>query len=166
MSSARPGPRPGPVSHGDDPGVPGAERRALDALLSRVPAERIDGLWRFPPFRKGRRESGLLAAGLLPEGAQAEPGVTGAHGSPGAPGAAGDPERRVLVTLAWRAEETGQGIRFESNFEEEGEAPSDRLPRVMAGVVRRMDEAAGEARYLFVGGDAAPLEALREELEP
>jgi hypothetical protein len=130
-----------------DPGVPEAEGRALAELLQHVPAPRVDGLWRFPPLRKGRRESGLLAASVLPET---------------------DPEapRRILVTLAWRAEETGRGVNFETAFLEEGEAPPDRLPRVMAGVVRRMDEAAGEPRYLSVGGDPEPLRDLMRELEP
>jgi len=141
-------PPPRPVLEVDrDPGVPEAEGRALAELLVHVPAERVDGLWRFPPLRKGRRESGLLAAGVLP---------------------ASDPDasRRILVTLAWRAEETGKGVTFETTFAEEGEAPSDRLPRVMAGVVRRMDEAAGEPRYLPVGGDPEPLRALMRDLEP
>jgi hypothetical protein len=132
-----------------DPGVPGAEGSAVEALLARVPAERIDALWHFPPIRKGRREQGLLAAGLLPDDA--------------GDGGGGD-ERRVLVTLAWRAEETGKGTDFEVRFQEEGEAPRDRLPRVMAGVARRMDEGAGDPRYLSVGGNAATLDALIEEL--
>jgi hypothetical protein len=143
----------------DDPGVPEAEHRALAELLARVPAGRVDGLWRFPPLRKGRRESGLLAAGLFAD----EPGEPdGGAGVEDAP----DPGRRILVTLAWRAEETGKGVTFETRFEEQGEAPHDRLPRVMTGVTRRMDEATGEPRYLSVGGDPALLEALREELEP
>jgi hypothetical protein len=143
----------------DDPGVPGAEQRALGELLAVVSAARVDGLWRFPPLRKGRRESGLLAAGLFADDAGAREGEEAAA-------SASDPDRRILVTLAWRAEETGKGITFESRFEEQGEAPRDRLPRVMTGVTRRMDEAAGEPRYLSVGGDPALLEALREELEP
>jgi hypothetical protein len=133
-----------------DPGVPEAEGRALAELLSRVPAERVDALWRFPPLRRGRRESGLLAAALLPD--------------PEVPPEA--PARHTLVTLAWRAEETGKGVTFEVAFEEEGAAPPELLPRVMTGVTRRMDEAAGEPRYLSVGGDPALLDALREELEP
>ncbi|TVP42269.1 MAG: hypothetical protein EA350_16610 [Gemmatimonadales bacterium] len=137
-----------------DPGVPEAEFRALNELLARVPAERVDGLWRFPPLRKGRKESGLLAAGIFPAAAGDTPAADPAAG------------RRVLVTLSWRAEETGKGVEFESTFQEEGEAPPDRLPRVMAGVVRRMDEATGEPRYLSVAGDAHLLQALLKDLEP
>jgi len=146
----RPVARPPSVLDVDrDPGVPEAEFRALTDLLAQVPAERVDGLWRFPPLRKGRKESGLLAAGVFPAGA-----------------AAADAGRRVLVTLSWRAEETGKGVTYESTFLEEGEAPPDRLPRVMAGVMRRMDEATGEPRYLPVAGDAELLRALLKDLEP
>ncbi len=72
-------------------------------------------------------------------------------------------DRRILVTLSYRAEETGKGIHFESRFEEEGEAPADRLPRVMAGVVRRAQTGSGEP--VSVQGSGEPLrlsEALRE----
>jgi hypothetical protein len=149
----RPVARPPSVLDVDrDPGVPEAEFRALTDLLAQVPAERVDGLWRFPPLRKGRKESGLLAAGVFPGG--------------GAADAADDAGRRVLVTLSWRAEETGKGVTYESTFLEEGEAPPDRLPRVMAGVMRRMDEATGEPRYLPVAGDAELLRALLKDLEP
>lgn len=163
----RPGPRPGGgagtpsvLDVDRDPGVPEAEFRALTDLLARVPAGFVDGLWRFPPRRKGRRESGLLAAGVFPDGGG---DVERTGETMGEERSAG---RRVLVTLSWRAEETGKGVTFESTFQEEGEAPPDRLPRVMAGVVRRMDEATGEPRYLPVAGDAEILRALLKELEP
>jgi hypothetical protein len=143
-----------------DPGVPEAEVRALRELLTRVPPERLHGLWRFPPLRRGRRESGLMAAGVYPS----EEGEPPGGGEPGTDGRQ-EPDRLVLVTLAWRAEETGKGVVFEPRFAEEGEAPPDRLPRVMAGVVRRMDEATGEPRYLSVGGDAATLRTLMEEMD-
>jgi hypothetical protein len=156
----RPVARPPSVLDVDrDPGVPEAEFRALTDLLSQVPAERVDGLWRFPPLRKGRKESGLLAAGVFPEGAAASTDAATTT-------TASDAGRRVLVTLSWRAEETGRGVTYESTFQEEGEAPPDRLPRVMAGVVRRMDEATGEPRYLPVAGDAELLRALLKDLEP
>ncbi len=142
-----------------DPGVPGAEGRAVEALLERVPAVRIDALWHFPALRKGRREQGLLVAGVFPDDAGAGEGAGEGEGA-----GSGEAGRRVLVTLAWRAEETGKGTEFEVRFQEEGEAPRDRLPRVMAGVARRMDEGAGDPRYLSVGGNAATLDALIEEL--
>jgi len=165
----RPVARPPSVLDVDrDPGVPEAEFRALTDLLAQVPAERVDGLWRFPPLRKGRKESGLLAAGVFPADAAAETEAAADDAAEGtdAAGVAGPAGRRVLVTLSWRAEETGKGVTYESTFLEEGEAPPDRLPRVMAGVVRRMDEATGEPRYLPVAGDAELLRALLKDLEP
>jgi hypothetical protein len=126
-----------------DPGVPGAMGEALRRLADRIPPERMDRLWLFPPIRKGRRESGLLAAGCLTES-----------------------DRRLLVTLAYRAEETGKGIAFHASFQEEGEAPEDRLPRVIEGVIQRSGEQPGEPRAVTLGGDPAALEALLSEIDP
>lgn len=73
--------------------------------------------------------------------------------------------RRILVTLAWTLRETGQGPIFDAQFREEGEAPADRLPRILGGVARRMDEALGDPRYLALFADPAALNAWIEELE-
>ena len=126
-----------------DPGVPDAVARALRALESQVAAPRLDRLWIFPPLRTGRRETGVVAAGCYTESA-----------------------RRLLVTLAYRSEETGKGIAFESTFQEEGEAPADRLPRIMEGVVRRLDGGAGEPRSVRVDGDADAFRQIVQELDP
>lgn len=128
---------------GDDPGVPGALSRALGELLDRMPVERLDRVWVFPPLRRGRRESGLLAAGCFGEG-----------------------DRRLLLTVAYRAEETGKGIAFESAVAEEGEAPADRLPRVILGVVRRAGGELGEPRCLEVAGDRDRLADLIQAVDP
>ncbi|MEX2531713.1 MAG: hypothetical protein WD960_13175 [Gemmatimonadota bacterium] len=93
-------------------------------------------------MRRGRRETGLLAAGCL---------------------AAGD--RRLLVTLSYRSEESGEGISYESAYQVEGEAPSDRLPRVMEGVVRRMSEDPGSPESHEIAGDEERLEDLAAHLE-
>lgn len=129
-----------------DPGVPGALARALRTLAERTGTGTLDRVWLFPPMRKGRRESGLVAAGCFlspPAG-----------------------ERRLVVTLAYRAEESGKGIAFDHAFQEEGEAPDDRLPRVIEGVVQRSEEALGEPRPVPLGGDAEAFEALVADLEP
>lgn len=125
-----------------DPGVPGALPAALRRLSDRVTPEGIDRLWIFPPIRKGRRESGLLAAGCFTDG-----------------------ERRLLVTLAYRAEESGKGIAFEPLFQEEGEAPDDRLPRVIEGVIQRSGEEPGDPRSVALGGDPEALNELLAELD-
>lgn len=127
----------------DDPGVPDAVARALRALESQVGAPRLDRLWIFPPLRNGRRETGVVAAGCYTE-------------SP----------RHLLVTLAYRSEETGKGVAFESTFQEEGEAPADRLPRIMEGVVRRLDGGAGNPRSARVDGDPDAFREIVQELDP
>jgi hypothetical protein len=126
-----------------DPGVPGALGEALRRLTDRMPPERVDRLWIFPPIRKGRRESGLLAASCF----------------------AGS-DRRLLVTLAYRAEETGSGIAFDASFQEEGEAPDDRLPRVIEGVIQRSGEQLGEPRSVDLGGVPEALEDLLSGIDP
>ncbi len=129
-----PGGRSGPPGRASgagrgDPGVPEALPRAVGTLLEHFSPDRVDRLWLFPPHRRGRREHGLVAASGWAEGS---------------PPAERDGEGRVLATLAYRAEETGRGVTFESRFREEGEAPVDRLPRIMAGVVRRAPTGAGD----------------------
>lgn len=124
------------------PGVPEAEGRALVVLVAEVGMERIHRIWRFPPLRKGRRERGLLAAGVYTD----------------------DPERHLLVTLSWRAEETGKGISFETRYEADGEAPPDRLPRIIAGVLRRTEEALAVSTLVEVAGDAEVLHSLAEDM--
>ena len=104
---------------------------------------RLDTLWLFPPLRSGRKETGVLAAGCL----------------------VAEPDRRALVTLAYRSEETGAGVEFHTAIHEEGEAPRDRLPRIMAGVVRRVEGAGGDPRRFDLEGDPTRLEAVLAELD-
>jgi hypothetical protein len=139
------------------PAGPSALRRAHGALLEHVAAEALAGLWWFPPLRRGRVESGLLAAALDPA---ADPTASADK----APAASPSPQH-ILVTLAWSQRETGQGPVFEAHFREEGEAPADRLPRILGGVARRMDEGLGDPRYLEAAGDPARVDAWLEELE-
>jgi len=122
-------------------GVGGALSEALRRLGAQVAPEQIDTLWVFPPRLRGRTESGVIAAGCFLEG-----------------------DRRLLVTLAYQAEETGKGIAFSSSFHEEGEAPEDRLPQVIDGVVRRSAEEGGAPRPVPLQGDPALFQALIEEL--
>ena len=136
---------PGLTPQGDDPGVPEALSRAVTEFLVRVPPRSVDRVWLFPPLRRGRREHGLVSASCF----LVIPPLQGEEVGQGGEGV----DRRVLVTLSYRAEETGAGIRFESHFQEEGEAPADRLPRIIAGVVRRSRSGPGEPMSLRGGGD-------------
>lgn len=113
---------------GGDPGVPEALGRAAAALLEGVDRSVIETVWLFPPLRKGRREHGLLAAGCRIEGT----------------------DRHLLVTVAYRAEETGKGVTFDARLQEEGEAPPDRLPVIIEGVIRRFDAGSGEPERMGV----------------
>jgi hypothetical protein len=81
----------------------------------------------------GRRESGLLVASVFTDGPEAE--------------------RRVLVSSPYSAERTGKGLRLDWTLQEQGEAPADRFPRVVEGVVRRAEKDLGEPRELVVEGD-------------
>lgn len=122
-------------------GVAGALTEAVRRFGVQVAPERIDQLWVFPPRLRGRTESGVLAAGCFLEG-----------------------DRRLLVTMAYQAEETGKGIAFSSTFHEEGEAPEGRLPQVIAGVVRRSAEEGGAPRTIALQGDPALFQSLIDEL--
>ncbi|MSR22597.1 MAG: hypothetical protein EXR92_03485 [Gemmatimonadetes bacterium] len=121
-------------------GVPRALAEAVRRMGEEVGLSRLDVLWLFPPLARGRSESGVVAAGCFVEG-----------------------HRRLLVTLSYRAQESGTGVSFYPLFQEEGEAPEDRLPRVMEGVVRRFDSL-GSPRAIGLGGDPAAFEALVDEL--
>ena len=127
----------------DDIGVPEALPRALVELKDRLGAAALDRLWIFPPMRRGRRERGLVAVSAFQEGE----------------------ERRSLVTFTYVAEQTGrEGVKVETALTREGEAPSDRFPSVMRGVVLRGGEERGEPREVEIGGSAEALDALLDEL--
>jgi hypothetical protein len=124
-------------------GVPEALPATLRMLAERLGAESLDRVWIFPPRIRGRKEWGLVAASRYhPEAA----------------------EKRLLFTAPYTAERTGQGPVVESSLTEEGEAPPDRFPRVMTGVVRRSGEELGDPREVEIAGDPRRLEDLIEEL--
>lgn len=126
-----------------DPGVPEALPRTLVELRERLGVQSLDRLWIFPPFRRGRREQGLIAVSTF----QLEGG------------------RRGVVTVSYIAEETGKGITVEPSFTTEGEAPPDRFPILMKGVVLRGGEERGEPREVEIEGSAEKFEHLMEEFE-
>jgi len=127
---------------GMDRGVPEALTRTLTQLRDRLGVQTLDRLWIFPPFRRGRREQGLIAVSTF-------------HA---------DGERRGVVTVSYSAEETGKGITVAPSFTREGEAPPDRFPVLMRGVVQRGGEERGEPREVEIEGSAEKFERLLEEL--
>lgn len=126
-----------------DPGVPEALPRVLIRLRDRLGVDRLDRLWIFPPSRSGRREQGLVAVSAFREGE----------------------ERRSLITVSYVAEHTGKGVTVEPSFTEEGEAPPDRFPGVMQGVVQRVGDAGGEPREVEIAGSPEKYEDLLEEFD-
>jgi hypothetical protein len=127
----------------DDIGVPEALPSALGTMRERLGAAALDRLWVFPPMRRGRRERGLIAVSAFQDGE----------------------ERRSLVTVTYVAEHSGkEGVRVETSFTREGEAPADRFPTVMRGVVMRGGEERGEPREVEIGGSAERFDELLEEL--
>ncbi|MCG6987501.1 MAG: hypothetical protein LJF06_04920 [Gemmatimonadetes bacterium] len=128
----------------EDPGVPEALPRTLAGVRERLGAVAVDRLWIFPPRRRGRRESGLVAVSVFLEGE----------------------ERRRLLTVAYTAERTGRSLTVEPVFTQEGEAPPELLPRVMEGVVQRAGQGHTDPREVHIGGDPTSFGALMEEFDP
>src|SRR5687768_14974268 len=112
-------------------------------LGDKIGATEIDRLWIFPPLIRGRREWGLVAASVY----------------------TGREERRRLLSAAYVAERTGQGLSVVHDLDEQGEAPPDRLPRVMDGVVRRAGEELGEPREVVLEGVTETFDELLKEFE-
>lgn len=131
------------------PGVPEALPRVVQRLLHERGAEDIARLWLFPPLIRGRKESGLVAASCF---VAPRPEAT-------------DPDRRLLVTARYAAERTGRGLTLEVTLEEAGEAPADRFPRVMQGVVVRSGIPLGEATEVEIDGDLAAFDAWFSEVD-
>ena len=125
-----------------DPGVPEAIPRTLQMMARRLGESEIDRLWVFPPLIVGRKERGLVAASCFTE----------------------DGARR-LYAAPYSAERTGTSLSVENGITEEGQAPADRLPRVMQGVVRRSDIDLGEPRTVEIAGDPEKLSALLDEFD-
>jgi len=130
------------VNDGEDPGVPEAIPRTLQMVARRLGESEIDRVWVFPPLIVGRKERGLVAVSCF----------------------SADGARR-LYTAPYVAERTGTTLTVEHSIAEEGQAPSDRLPRVMRGVARRTDMDLGEPRTVEIAGDPEKLRALLDEFD-
>lgn len=133
------------MKHEPGPGVPEALPRTLRMIGERLGPESLDRLWIFPPLVRGRRERGLVAASSF-------------H--------AGDGERRVLFTAPYTAERTGKGLAIEFVLNEQGEAPPDRLPRIMDGVVLRSGDELGDPREVEIAGEPERFQELMAEFDP
>ena len=109
-------------------------RTVLLGLPTRVPAERIDRLWVFPPKEISGRESGLLVLALLPTADFPD-------------------DHRQLLTLQYERERARARAAPTVTLTEQGWAPGDRIPRVIRGVVARLEEEEDPEEHA-VGGRA------------
>ncbi len=137
-------PRPPQGDAASDPGVPEAIPRVLIRVRDQLGVPSVDRLWIFPPVRKGRREQGLVAVSTFLDDAE---------------------DRRCMVTVAYVAEHTGKGVTVTPSLTREGDAPPDRFPGVIEGVVRRSGDELGEPREVEIDGDPARFEELLEEFD-
>ena len=132
------------VTHETGSGVPEALPRTLLSVGERLGLRSLDRLWIFPPLIRGRREHGLVTA------SQFHPV---------------DQERRLIFSAPYAAERTGRGLEVQSTLEEQGEAPPDRVARIMEGVVKRSGEELGEARQVEILGDPERFRELLAEFD-
>lgn len=120
-----------------------ALRAVLAGIPARVAVERLDRVWVFPPKEIGSRESGLVVIAALPE----EEPVADGH--------------RRLLTLQYDSDRGRPRAAPRVIVTEQGSAPPDRIPRVIAGVVARLSEQEEPAEHP-VGGCAEEWHRLLE----
>lgn len=147
----------GAVRRDADPGVPEALPRVLRMVGERLDPATLDRIWIFPPLVRGRREWGLVAASR-----KVRPAAPAEETTP--PDATN--VQRGLFIAPYTAERTGRGLYLDMKLEEQGEAPMDRLPRIMDGVVRRAGDELGDPREFDVACDPSRLDELMEEFDP
>jgi hypothetical protein len=119
---------------------------ALASVSDRIPPERVEQVWLFPPRRVGARESGLAVLVVAAEDA-AEAG-------------------RTIWTVRYDAE-TGKGGKTAAAahaLEEQGTVPLDRVGRIVDGVVRRLEAESDAPDVRELAGHAAEWRALLVEL--
>lgn len=104
-------------------------RAALGGVEGRVAAERIDTVWLFDPRHTGGRESGLAVLSLF---------------------AAGGGKRRRVCVLRYETGAAAGDARREE-WVEEGTVPLGRVERIIAGVLRRLDDAPSPQRIDIEG---------------
>lgn len=116
----------------------------LGRLGRRLAPEAVDELWVFPTRRSGPVESSLLVVSAFEE--------------------VGDRRRLLTLRAVARKDPKGQ-VEVQQELAEQGVAPTDRVGRVLDGVLRRLDDAltADPPRTFQIGGDPERwAEAVRE----
>jgi hypothetical protein len=115
------------------PAVTEALQQLLREIAPRFPPEVIDRVWIFAPREIGGKESGLVVLSLHADGERAD--------------------TRRLVT--WRYEATRERGRPRRSdlVTEQGSAPTERIPRLIEGVLARLGDAAETPIAEAVAGD-------------
>jgi hypothetical protein len=118
---------------------------ALASVADRIPPERVEQVWLFPPRRVGAKESGLAVLVVTAQD-DAEAG-------------------RTIWTVRYDAE-TGKGGKTTAanTLEEQGTVPPDRVGRIVDGVVRRLEAESDAPDVRELAGDTAEWRALLLEL--
>lgn len=118
---------------------------ALAAAAARVPPERVERVWTFPARTAGARETALAVLAVYAEGTEG----------------AG---QRTILTVRYRAETARDGtVARTDEVVEQGTVPPDRVERIIAGVLRRMEEPE-TAEVRDTGGDPRKWAELLAEL--
>lgn len=123
----------------------GALHALLERVAERVPHERIDVLWIFPPRLAAAIESTVIVIARLDD----------------------DPERRTVVTAHFKVTRDRRGrATVDLQMQEHGSAPVGATQRVVDGVLRRLgDEVGREApRRVEIAGDAGAWWSLYQDV--
>jgi hypothetical protein len=112
---------------------------ALERLGPAVDPTRVDELWVFAPRPLGERESALVLLSLYE---------------------APSSERRRILTLRSEWSRALKPKPPTDILEEHGSCPSERVERLVAGLVRRMGEESQEPAVVKIEGDAERWRAL------
>lgn len=118
---------------------------ALGAIAQRLPPERVDAVWLFPPRLLGARESGLAVLSSFPDGDDAR-------------------RTRTIHTLHYVSDPQPKGPPVRTDeLAEQGTVPVDRVNRIIEGVLTRLDvPETPDVRE--TGGDPRAWAALLAEL--
>lgn len=116
----------------------------LDDLAGRVPIESIDQVWVFPTRTLGSTSSTVVAVSAFAEGEG----------------------RRRILTAHYTARRERRGHTIQVSLVEHGEAPADRIGRLIDGVLRRLNEDFDAAPHAAeIAGEAERWLAWRASLE-
>jgi hypothetical protein len=118
-----------------------AQRELLLELPTRFEISKIDRIWIFTANVSKLRETGLFAISLLPAAEQ-------------------ETSHRSLYTFRYRVETNEGKLQRLAEIAEEGRAPPERIDRVIAGVLARSGDEAGEPMLVAIEGEEAAWQAL------